>query len=281
MTGTAARSRWPAWHEWFKFTVYVLLAINLALFFEDEWEASAYVFGGGVPAGEIFTAFAASIDTLAWVVLLLLFELETYQIPDDRLKPPLTTGLHVLRVVCYVSIVYAFLGYVAKVIALYGYMPVSAAGVCHLDGYSVLLALDEYEPLDAGSCTGLARLPEVYRLDGAAIVAAPAVWLDTLRLAWVDVVNAATWLLVVAVLELDVRLQEHHALIGRWLAFSRYAKYVMYTVLFGAAVYWGVEGTFLDFWDAFLWLVAFVFIEMNVFEWREERLEDARGETSV
>jgi hypothetical protein len=55
----------------------------------------------------------------------------------------------------------------------------------------------------------------------------------------------------------------------------------MYTVLFGAAVYWGVEGTFLDFWDAFLWLVAFVFIEMNVFEWREERLEDARGETSV
>ena len=28
----------------------------------------------------------------------------------------------------------------------------------------------------------------------------------------------------------------------------------------------------MDFWDAFLWLVAFVFIELNVFEWRQEDL---------
>jgi hypothetical protein len=36
------------------------------------------------------------------------------------------------------------------------------------------------------------------------------------------------------------------------------------------AVYWGFEGDFVDFWDAFLWLVAFFFIEMNVVEWRRE-----------
>ena len=46
---------------------------------------------------------------------------------------------------------------------------------------------------------------------------------------------------------------------------------MLYPVLFVAAVYWGFEGSFLDFWDAFLWLVAFVFIEMNVLEWHEER----------
>ena len=45
---------------------------------------------------------------------------------------------------------------------------------------------------------------------------------------------------------------------------------VLYSILFLAAVYWGVKGDFVDFWDAFLWLVAFVFIEMNVFEWRAE-----------
>ena len=32
---------------------------------------------------------------------------------------------------------------------------------------------------------------------------------------------------------------------------------------------------FVDFWDAFLWIVAFVFIERNVFEWREETLLSA------
>jgi hypothetical protein len=42
--------------------------------------------------------------------------------------------------------------------------------------------------------------------------------------------------------------------------------------LFLAAVYWGFKGDFVDFWDAFLWLVAFVFIEMNVFNWRQEAL---------
>jgi hypothetical protein len=151
----------------------------------------------------------------------------------------------------------------------------SAAGICSLDGHSVLLELDEYEPLTSANCPSLAALPEVYVLAGAGIVAAPSVWVDTVRLAWVDVINSATWLLVVALLELDVRLQAHHALRGAWLGFSRYAKYLLYTVLFAAAVYWGALGTFLDFWDAFLWLVAFVFIEMNVFEWREE-LEEAR-----
>ena len=54
---------------------------------------------------------------------------------------------------------------------------------------------------------------------------------------------------------------------------SNLSKYILYSILFLAAVYWGVKGDFVDFWDAFLWLVAFVFIELNVFEWRQESEE--------
>ena len=32
-------------------------------------------------------------------------------------------------------------------------------------------------------------------------------------------------------------------------------------------------GDFLDFWDAFMWLVAFVFVEMNLFQWQVETSE--------
>ena len=53
---------------------------------------------------------------------------------------------------------------------------------------------------------------------------------------------------------------------------SNAAKVVLYAILFAAAVYWGFKGDFVDFWDAFLWLVAFVFIERNVIEWRAESL---------
>jgi hypothetical protein len=89
-------------------------------------------------------------------------------------------------------------------------------------------------------------------------------------LAWVDVINSAVWLLVVIVLEIDVRLQEKGRLEGMPFLISNVSKGILYSLLFLAAVYWGLKGDFVDFWDAFLWLVAFVFIELNVVEWREE-----------
>jgi hypothetical protein len=94
-------------------------------------------------------------------------------------------------------------------------------------------------------------------------------------LAWVDVINAGVWLLIVLVLEIDVRLQEHHRFAGVALKASNISKVVLYLVLLLAAIYWGVKGDFVDFWDAFLWLVAFFFIELNVVEWRREDSADA------
>ena len=54
---------------------------------------------------------------------------------------------------------------------------------------------------------------------------------------------------------------------------AKYTKGFFYLVLFVCAAYWGIEGSFLDFWDAFLWLVAFIFIELNIFQWHEEGSE--------
>ena len=49
-----------------------------------------------------------------------------------------------------------------------------------------------------------------------------------------------------------------------------------------AVVAWMVTGDFVDWWDAFLWLVAFIFIEMNIFEWRAaEHAEAARDESKI
>ena len=93
---------------------------------------------------------------------------------------------------------------------------------------------------------------------------------DIRILAWVDVINATVWLLVVVVLEVDVRLQEHDRFTGTALSVSNAAKFVLYGTLLLAAIYWGIKGDFIDFWDAFLWLLAFVLIELNVFQWRHE-----------
>jgi hypothetical protein len=71
-----------------------------------------------------------------------------------------------------------------------------------------------------------------------------------------------------------VFLQERNRYEGLVLRASTASKFILYSILFIAAVYWGIYGDFVDFWDAFLWLLAFFFIEMNVVEWRHESIEE-------
>jgi hypothetical protein len=92
-------------------------------------------------------------------------------------------------------------------------------------------------------------------------------------LAVIDIVNAGTWLIIVVLLEVEVLLQIREKLTSRVMYFGKFIKGFFYLVLFVCAIYWGLEGSFLDFWDAFLWLVAFVFIELNIFQWHEEAEE--------
>jgi len=68
----------------FKYSVYALLMLNVYLFFAEEWAASAHRFVDGVALADVIEGFAASIDTAAWVVLLLMFELETYVLNDEQ-----------------------------------------------------------------------------------------------------------------------------------------------------------------------------------------------------
>lgn len=70
---------------------------------------------------------------------------------------------------------------------------------------------------------------------------------------------------VVLMLELDLRLKDKHRLAGTAGVDVRGFTVFLYLGLLACAIYWGLEGTFLDFWDAFLWLLAFAAIEMNVF----------------
>jgi hypothetical protein len=260
----------------FKYAVYAFLAANVYFFFAEEWAASAVRFSAGVTLADVIEGFAATIDTAAWVILLLMFELETFVLEDEQFTPRVSRALHGLRAVCYVFIVYAFYGYITKLVFLSGaaVLP-DVANLCSLadEAWSYLADLDEYVALTPANCTELTSAVRYFQLPGLTAVVDETGLTDATRLAWVDVINAGVWLLVVLILEIDVRLQERNKLTGLFLLASNASKFVLYTLLLIAAVYWGVKGDFVDFWDAFLWLVAFVFIELNVFDWRQESLE--------
>jgi hypothetical protein len=257
----------------FKYAVYALLTMNIYWFFREEHAAAALQFADGLALVDVIEAYSATIDTAAWVVLLLMFELETYVLEDRHFTPRVTRSLHGLRIICYAFIVYAFYGYVANLLFVSDTEPLAGIrDLCTLvsGDWSWAATLDEYATITAANCGDWSKAVDFVRFQGMqAVVDAPGLT-DIVRLAWVDVINSGVWLLVVLILEIDVRLQEHNRYEGIALYASNAIKSVLYFLLLLAAIYWGFKGDFVDFWDAFLWLVAFVFIELNVFEWRAE-----------
>jgi len=253
-----------------KYLVYLLLSLNVYLFLQEELSALEHTFVKGFELSEVIQVFSATIDTAAWVVLLLLFELETSVLDDQKIKGGLKWGLFLVRLVCYGAVYYAFTGYYAELAMLYEVTPVTGFDACaSLDqGLALQVDLDEYLPLDAGNCAAVGT--EVLRLTGFGIVSEPDVLQSARWLAWTDVFNSAAWLLVVIVLEVEVWLQLRGRLTDQIMSGTKWIKFVLYGTLFVAAAYWGIAGSFLDFWDAALWLFAFIFIELNVFEWQSE-----------
>jgi len=253
-----------------KYLTYALLSFNVYLFLAEELLAVEHTFSDGIEPGQIIQAFSASIDTAAWVILLLLFELETSVLDDSRIHGWVKWALHGIRGICYLAIGYAFTGYLSELKMVTSVTQMVGIDYCALvaQDWSLLLGLDDYVPLDADNCVGIAA--EALRIEGFNIVAEADVLRGAQHLAWIDVINSGAWILVVIVLENEVRLQLRGNLSAQIIYSTRYVKYTLYAILFGAAAYWGVKGSFIDFWDASLWLFAFIFIELNVFEWQNE-----------
>jgi hypothetical protein len=186
--------------------------------------------------------------------------------------------LHGIRFLCYSFILYAFYGYLGNLISAYNVELIpDLDDLCALapDLWSYNVDLDEFVTITAQNCASFSASDSFFQIGTLpALVDLPGL-VDIQRLAWVDVVNSFVWILIVIVLEVDVRLQERDLLRGAALRTSSRMKVALYSILFLCAVYWGIKGDFVDFWDAFLWLLAFFFIEMNVVEWRAEEQQEA------
>lgn len=171
----------PSRLQLFRWTVFTLLGINVLLFFSAE-------------------TFVEGLDSLAWLALLLLFELEARLVEQQ----PLHDGGHPLlrgaRGIAYLAISWCVIGYT-------------------LPGYVIAHG-------------------------------------------WLDALNAWTWVAIVLLLELDLR-QVPAGDRGRRLRNA--VKFPLYAALLGYALSWGLGGSWLDFYDALLWILCFFTIELQLF----------------
>ena len=260
-------------YQVFKYAVYAVLTLNIFLFYGKESAAAPLQYPDGINLGNIREAFSATIDTVAWVILLLMFELETYVLDDDQFTPGVTISLRALRAIGYALILMAFFGYIDDMLFVRDTVPlVGITDLCQLPvgEWSWPYTFGEYMDITAANCATLSEASSFLQYRDLRVVVDAAGDTEIVRLAWADVINAAAWILVVVILEIDVWLQERHRYEGAVLYASNAFKFVLYSTLLLVAIYWTFKGDLLDVWDAYMWLVAFVFIEMNVFEWHAE-----------
>lgn len=255
--------------QWIKYAVYLALLNNVYLFLVEEIESASALNTSVTSFASVFQIFSTTIDTAAWLVLLIFFELETYVLSDQTLRGLAGRLIRLTRVVCLATICFACWGYFAECYGLLASKPLDPLLCGSVDGsWSLLKDLDQYEPLAINVCS---EGDWVVLTSYERVLAAPELLQSAIWLAATDFINAAAWILVVLVLEVEVRsvlaLRNQSPSAGGSIYLL---KILLYVVLFAAAVYWGFEGEFLDFWDAILWLFAFFVIERNVASWREE-----------
>lgn len=180
------------YYPYFKLSIYALLALNIVLFF-------------------IHQTVVEGLDSLGWVVLLILFEYETTHLSKVDISSFKKYIIHIARLLSYILLLYVAFEYMTtKFIAEHGYL---------------------------------------------------------------DMLNALVWFGVVAVLEYDIYFPLYCSRFD-FLARST-IKISLYAALIVFAILWGINGELLDFYDAFLWIVCFFFIELNIIKFEEEGIFDS------
>lgn len=261
--------------QYFKYSIYILLTLNFYFFFKEDVAALTIRFPDGVSFDQIINAYATSIDTVAWLILVWILELETYILEEDQITPTMEYISIVIRAVCYGFIAYAFFGYCFTLLFYYDTNAIQETDLCSLanGAWTYSQMIGEYTPISVENCTILSTSNEFLRYGSTSAIVDISGAKDIIWLGWIDVINSGVWIIVVVIIELNIKLQEKNIKKNLSQKLSQFNQYILYPILFINAFYWGLEGDFVDFWDAFLWLVAFIFIELNIIQWREENIE--------
>jgi len=264
-----------------KYVVYVSLIANFGAYVVDDYLAFRSALPPDAPLSEVVIMFATSIDAFAWIALVFLFELETYALPDEAFTNWLSRLILSIRIVCYVLIAYAAYGYTAEAIENYDFAQVPGVdSLCVLADRGVALQVDviKYVDVTAANCASLSDDDVFYQIAGEVSVIGAATLAHVQHMGWVDICNAFVWLLVVFLIEIEIRMQSADRFGGTLLNATRQAKTLLYLVLIGNGIIWFFNSYYLYTWDAFLWIFGFWAIELNLAEWEIDRVQ-AMGAT--
>ncbi len=258
-----------------KWVVYALLVINWVFYIHEDWDRGTHSLDATSTLFEWTREFATTIDVSAWLILLLMLELETYILEDQAWKGWVIKAVHGIRVLCFIMIAHTVLAFA---ITVKDYQPTviveDASSVCDLVGRDLSFVYNlDYSRITADNCSDLSSDTRFYQVGVDPIVST----LDGLQLerslAWADLIEVVTWLLIILAIEIVVRVQERGISSSLAITVANRLKLLFYLILVCLAVYWAWLSHWLYTWDTFVWIAGFAAIEMNISEWRNELQE--------
>jgi len=274
-SAAGADSRMHKIQQAVKWTVYALLIINFVYYILEDWNRAVHTLHAASTFLDWTSEFATSIDESAWFLLLFMFELETYVIDEDGWTGWVAHTVRGVRVFCYVLIGHTIYAFIVVVINLQPTVAVeNVPELCDMVNADVSYVYNlEYTEVNEQTCAGLSDENQFYLLGEDPIVSDMA-GLELERvLAWVDLVEAVTWLLILLTIETVVRLQDREVTQGALLTTANWASRLMYLTLIGLGIYWASLSHWLYLWDELVWIGGFAVIEMNISEWHGELID--------
>jgi hypothetical protein len=248
----------------FKVVIFWILMINLLYYLYEDVTAYLYLASGST-LFDVFEAFAVTIDYVAWMVLIVLFEMETSAHAEERFTGARKWVIGGLTAACYLVLVYAAYGYVAALEDAFAYEPIETESACYFANTNFAYLTPEARPIELTheNC-GAFEGKKLFKSTTDNLIATEANLLALQKLSWVDVFNASAWLVVVFLFQIEVMLEQAKKLTRHRLVMLLALKGAAYLVLLVCAIYWTAYSAFIDFWDAWLWLLAFILIDLNM-----------------
>lgn len=258
-----------------KWTIYALLIVNFGFYIAEDWSRAMHTLDAGAGLLDWTAEFATTIDESAWFLLLFMFELETYVLEDEDWSGWTEKLVHGVRILCYLMIAHTVYAYAVTALDLRPTLAVEGVdSLCELTDADVSYVDNlEYTAVEPRNCSDLTDATAFYWLGENPLVTDAAGLALERELAWVDLVEAVAWLLIVLAFEARIRLQNAGITAGASYSSAHAVLLGGFVVLLAVAAYWGALGHWLYVWDELVWIAGFGAIEMNLSDWRDELLE--------
>jgi len=256
-----------------KLVIYILLLINFVLYIIDDIRIASYTLQEDASFLDWTQSFATTIDESAWLILLFLFELETYMLSDDAWSKSLFTRfMYFIRACCYIFLMHSV--YAFSVI-YYDLMNVqqlqNITNLCELVPLDMTFVRNlSYTTIDSLNCHELSNQSVFYFTEPNLVVSDMSGLQLERNLALVDLLEILVWLLILFTIEAMVWLQDRAITQGKLISLIKVSKYFLYGMLWSMAAYWTYLGHYYFAWDEAVWIVGFISIEMNVSQWKDE-----------